>query len=292
MKYKTLLPVIAGSLALSTAWAMDEVETNHPIGSAQELHFNSDSMSLDAWLGAGAGSTDLDFFAFWGNEGDVVTIDVDNGMGGSDSVDTVIGLFGPGPAFQLLYENDDEVLFAVPDSKIVNARLPVSGMYTVGVSSFPRYWMNGGNTYFSGGDTGDYSVTISGVSPMALSAMQVNIEIKPGSGDEMAPINPKSRGKVPVAILSHEGFDATKVDHKSLRFGHSGEEDSLHHCAKKGEDVNGDGLLDLVCHFNNQDAGWTVHDLEGHLSGEISGVAFEGHGLLKVVPGEKTMKTR
>ena len=38
----------------------------------------------------------------------------------------------------------------------------------------------------------------------------------------------------------------------SLTFGHSGDEKSLAFCDPGGQDVNGDGLPDLVCHFDNQ----------------------------------------
>jgi len=81
--------------------------------------------------------------------------------------------------------------------------------------------------------------------------IDVNIDIKPGS--DTNPINPKSKGKIPVAILSTPDFDApSMIDVSSLTFGKHGSEESLVFCNEEGEDVNGDGLLDLVCHFDNQ----------------------------------------
>lgn len=79
----------------------------------------------------------------------------------------------------------------------------------------------------------------------------VSIDIKPGS--DTNPINPNSNGNIPVAILSTPDFDAPSVvDVSSLTFGRFGNEESLVFCNDNGEDVNGDGLLDLVCHFDNQ----------------------------------------
>ena len=47
----------------------------------------------------GAAVLDTDYYTFSGKEGDVVTVDIDGGMGGARNVDTILGLFGPGPAF-------------------------------------------------------------------------------------------------------------------------------------------------------------------------------------------------
>ena len=50
--------------------------------------------------------------------------------------------------------------------------------------------------------------------------------------------------------LSSKNFDATpRVVQSSLRFGATGSEQSLAFCSG-AEDVNNDGLLDLVCHFS------------------------------------------
>ncbi len=138
--------------------------------------------------------------------------------------------------------------------------------------------------------SGDYRLVVTGASPAVLA---VAIDIRPGGG-EFAPINPKARGRIPVAILSSPAFDALAVDPATLRFGPTGAETSLSSCAglgKKGkgtlsgEDVDGDGRPDLVCHFENAEAGFRVGDLEGILTGKtVAGDAFEGRGWLKVVP--------
>lgn len=106
------------------------------------------------------------------------------------------------------------------------------------------------------------------------------IDIKPGSDDN--PINPASNGKIPVAIISTEALDASDVDVTSLTFGATGNEASLSKCA--AEDVNGDGILDLVCHFNTQDAGFQTGDTEGILRGKtLEGVPFSGTDSVTIV---------
>ena len=128
---------------------------------------------------------------------------------------------------------------------------------------------------------GDYRLVISGVSS---AVMHINISVKPGK-NEVAPINPKSRGRVPVALLSSEEFDPSEVDVNSLTFGHEGSEESLEKCNKPSADINKDGKKDLICHFDNQMAEFRKGDLEGVLKGSMKdGTIIEGRGLLKVVP--------
>ena len=109
----------------------------------------------------------------------------------------------------------------------------------------------------------------------------VSIDIKPGSDPNS--VNPRSKGKIPVAILSTADFDATtEVDKGSLTFGRTGDEDSLARCTKSDEDVNGDGLLDIVCHFNTSDAGFGDGDRVGILRGTMDGVLILGFDPVRV----------
>lgn len=99
--------------------------------------------------------------------------------------------------------------------------------------------------------------------------MTVTIDIKPGEGP--ATINSKSKGKIPVAILSSATFDAvTQVDQASLTFGRTGSEKSLTFCSGP-QDVNGDGLLDLVCHFDTPLTRFQAGDTKGVLEGKVLG---------------------
>ncbi|MCX5885947.1 MAG: DUF1566 domain-containing protein [Proteobacteria bacterium] len=76
------------------------------------------------------------------------------------------------------------------------------------------------------------------------STLNVNIDIKPGSFPNS--INFKSKGNVPVAILSSPTFDATTVDWDTVEFAGA----PALPIGGSPEDVNSDGLLDLVLHFS------------------------------------------
>jgi hypothetical protein len=289
------LAVLAAWAASGAALAVDEVEPNDPVNAAQHLVIGTDgSVQVQGVMGVltGTATRDVDFYSFEGSAGDVVTVDIDAGiLANGTGVDTILAVFGPNGAnpLYLWRQNDDAGLpldegsFSKFDARVTNFRLPVSGRYVVGVSSFPGSFIDV-NTLSSGRISthtdGSYTLIISGVTP---SVQQINIIIKPGSTD-VAPINPKAKGNVAVALLSSTEFDAMDVDQSTLRFGAQGNEASLLRCNKDGTDVNGDGLLDLVCHFDNPTAGFQVGDTEGMVTGATKGGRlFEGRGWLKVV---------
>jgi parallel beta-helix repeat protein len=114
--------------------------------------------------------------------------------------------------------------------------------------------------------------------------IEVTIDVKPGSFPNS--INHKSKGKIPVAILSTADFDAPgDVDWDSLTFGQTGDEESLAFCSPSPEDVDGDGLYDLVCHFSTQLAGFACGDEVGYLKGQtVDGVPIEGGDSVRIVP--------
>lgn len=105
---------------------------------------------------------------------------------------------------------------------------------------------------------------------------QQALDIKPGSYPNS--INKRNNGTIPVAILSSAGFDAPSVvDPESVTFGATGFEASLALCNLDGEDVNSDGLLDLVCHFYTSLTGFIVGDTYGYLQGSTyDGLYFWG----------------
>jgi hypothetical protein len=131
----------------------------------------------------------------------------------------------------------------------------------------------------------------------SLTVIQVSIDIKPGSNRN--PVNPKSRGKIPVAVLSEPDFDAaTLVDRGSLTFGREGDEQSL---VRRGgapgcgvEDVDGDGLVDLLCRFHSRKTGLRPGDTEGILRGAtVDGRLIEGSDSVRIVPaGHRPHRTR
>ena len=114
--------------------------------------------------------------------------------------------------------------------------------------------------------------------------VNVDIDIKPGSNPNS--INLSSEGVLPVAIFSSEYFDVTGIEQSSLILagatarekGKSGKFGSL-------EDVDGDGYLDLVIHFQTADLNLTEDDtiiiLEGFL---LDGTPITGTDSINVVP--------
>ncbi|NIM15434.1 MAG: hypothetical protein GTO45_25950 [Candidatus Aminicenantes bacterium] len=101
----------------------------------------------------------------------------------------------------------------------------------------------------------------------------VEIDIKPGSWPNA--ITPRSKGVIPVAILTTDNFDATNVDPLSVKFG-PGEAAEAH---GKGhiEDVDNDGDLDMVLHFKTQETGIQHGYTNACLTGKtMDGKSIEG----------------
>ena len=106
----------------------------------------------------------------------------------------------------------------------------------------------------------------------------IAIDIKPGS-DPVNPVNPESKGVIPVAVLGSMDFDATQVDFSTVEFG-PGKASPVHD--GHVENVNGDGFDDMVFHFNTQDTGITCGDTEATLLGEtFGGDVFTGTDSVK-----------
>jgi hypothetical protein len=126
---------------------------------------------------------------------------------------------------------------------------------------------------------------VSGGEIRGFLAIPVDISIK-ADATPPVPINAGSNGKIPVAILSTPTFNAvTTVDPGSLTFGKTGNEPSLAFCNTGGEDVNGDGLPDLVCHFQTQLTGFQSGDTVGILKGKtIQGGQIIGQEAIVIVP--------
>ena len=115
-----------------------------------------------------------------------------------------------------------------------------------------------------------------------MAPVPIDIDIKPGSLPNS--INLKNKGEIPVAILSTNNFNTNLVDLNSLTFGRTGDEKSLAFCSG-AEDVNGDGLLDLVCHFYTQKTGFKCGDSEGILKGKtVNGILIDSSDSVNIVP--------
>jgi len=117
-----------------------------------------------------------------------------------------------------------------------------------------------------------------------LSRLAVTIDIKPGSFPNS--INLGSGGTVPVAILSTPTFDAGTVDPVSVTLA-----GALVKLKGKGtpmaslQDVNNDGLLDLVVHVSTEALVLSETDTAAVLDGlTFDGKAITGTDSVRIVP--------
>jgi hypothetical protein len=120
---------------------------------------------------------------------------------------------------------------------------------------------------------GFFDLAITGSTQGPVQFLPVQIEIKPGGRPNA--INPADQGVVPVAILSTSSFNApSTVDAISVRFGPASAPptDGGH-----VEDVNNDGLPDLVFQFPTPLTGVACGDTSETLTGKtVSGTSIQG----------------
>ncbi|MFG1691029.1 DUF5011 domain-containing protein [Gemmatimonadota bacterium] len=133
------------------------------------------------------------------------------------------------------------------------------------------------------------------VEVVGSTTMDVDIDIKPGSDPNSINLGSKGKGngkvagpnaKIAVALFSTADFDATLVDVSTVTLGDLTGPETPVVLKKKGtyqasaEDVNGDGLMDMVFHFSRAtliDNGDLTADSDGlyltgtHVDGDIEG---------------------
>ena len=114
--------------------------------------------------------------------------------------------------------------------------------------------------------------------------LNVGIDIKPGSDPNCFNLN--GHGVIPVAINGSADFDVYDVDLDTLLFdglqvrvrGNKGPLCSI-------KDWNSDGILDLVCHFEDDPGNWTGGDSTATLTGNLlDGTTFAGTDSICIVP--------
>jgi len=116
--------------------------------------------------------------------------------------------------------------------------------------------------------------------------IKIVIDIKPGSDPNG--LNPNNKGVVPVAIVTTEGFDASTVDHCTVRFGPDLAAPTHKGCCGHMEDYDGDGDLDAIYHFKTQETGIEMGDTEATLIGKtIDGLDFVGTDSVKTAGPKK-----
>jgi len=120
-----------------------------------------------------------------------------------------------------------------------------------------------------------------GTDPLVADGI-IEIDIKPSS--DTNPVNPFSRGVIPVAVLGSESFHVADVDAATLAFGPSGAAPA----DKKGpraQDVNDDGFTDQLAHFRTEETGIAPGDAEACLRLEtLEGDPFLGCDSVTTAP--------
>lgn len=125
--------------------------------------------------------------------------------------------------------------------------------------------------------------------PRRAVTLAAEIDIKPGSDPNSINCRTGRNGVVPVALLTTDQFDATAVDHTTVRFGPGGAMEThanKHGMTRHEEDVDGDGDTDLVFHFRFAETGIQCGDTEATLEGEtFGGMPFSGTDAVRTVGG-------
>lgn len=115
-------------------------------------------------------------------------------------------------------------------------------------------------------------------------AILVEIDIKPGGVPNS--INLGSHGTVPVAILSSAEFDASTVDPNTVELaGARVEKRGKGKLMASLEDVNSDGLLDLIVHVSTEDLQLSHGDTIATMTGQsYEGEQIQGSDSVHIVP--------
>ena len=111
----------------------------------------------------------------------------------------------------------------------------------------------------------------------------VDIDLKPGSFPNS--INLGSKGTIAVAIFSDGSFDATTVDPLSVTLaGASVELKGKGTPMASFQDVNGDGLVDLVVHVSTEALELSESDTQVELKGKtFGGAGIEGRDSARII---------
>lgn len=108
----------------------------------------------------------------------------------------------------------------------------------------------------------------------------VAVDFKPESAGNN--VNPDSNAMVPVAVLSADGFDPGQIDLSTVRFGLTGTEAGIQNSSF--EDLNGDGIADLIAGFRIRHTGIVCGTEEAWLSGRLlNGREFFGSDTIRTV---------
>lgn len=184
--------------------------------------------------------------------------------------------FTPNGAVDLHLIVPGDQSFAVESEIQANADGTISGKVRLPVTAQPGHWLlaaidrqSMANTLyaFANGKTTALQFYLAANEVTIPPYIRVSIDVKPDSDPPNIELG--SKGTVPVAVLSSSTFDATKVDPATIMFaGAPVATDPKGKLMASFEDVNRDGLLDLVVHFNTQALKLNPSDSQVVLTGQ------------------------
>lgn len=127
-------------------------------------------------------------------------------------------------------------------------------------------------------------VTVTYEYEVVSTTKEVVVDVQPSS------VNLKSQGVLPVAILSTADFAVTDVDVSTVLLGDPALMGTVAPLRSSVEDVNGDGLPDLILHFSTpqlvSSGAVGVSSTELALNGSTkSGGSITGKDAIRIVPG-------
>ncbi len=109
-------------------------------------------------------------------------------------------------------------------------------------------------------------------------AVDVDIDIKPGSYPNS--INLNNGGNVPVCVFSNPSFDATTIDLSTVVFAGA----TPLSIGQSPQDINNDGLMDMVFHFSTQTLNLTATSTSASIYGfTTGGQAFTGSDSVRII---------
>jgi len=151
---------------------------------------------------------------------------------------------------------------------------PIAITVGVVIHKTPRIQCDDGNTLPGDGCSSTCQTEQGGI--------EVRIDVRPGS--TVNPINLKSEGEIPVAILGSPGFRVSDLDRMTLRFGHCGRNEGARTRAFQIEDVNRDGIPDLLSHYRTKDTNLRMGDTQACLVGMTkSGSMVHGTDVVNIL---------
>jgi parallel beta-helix repeat protein len=152
----------------------------------------------------------------------------------------------------------------------------------INAPELPDYDFDGDLRILDGNNDGTAVVDM-GADEYYIGIVEVSIDIKPGSYPNT--INLGSQGNIPVAIFSTSDFDTTTIDPTTVTLaGASVKLKCKGTQMSSFEDVNGDGLKDIVAQVDVTALELTVGDMEAVLEGKtFDGIFIRGTDTVRII---------